>query len=73
MVVLKHLIQNRVLEIYIEAKMNFVGFASVDAYTMAQLVDAPRYKSEGRGFDSRLAYPFRQHYGRAVDSASNTN
>jgi len=35
---------------------------------MAQLVEALRYKPEGRGFDSRWC-----HYGPGVDSASNRN
>ena len=35
---------------------------------MAQLVEALRYKPEGRGFDS-----FRPHYGPGVDSAPNRN
>ena len=45
---------------------------------VVQLVEALRYKSEGRGFDSRwchwnfsLTYSFRPHYGPGVDSASN--
>jgi hypothetical protein len=40
---------------------------------VAQLVEAPRYKLEGRGSDSRLAYSFRQHYSRVVNSFSNRN
>ena len=47
---------------------------------MAQLVEALRYKSEGRGFDSRwghwnfsLILSFRPHYDPGVDSASNRN
>ena len=47
---------------------------------MAQLVGALRYKSEGRGFDSRwchwnfsLTQSFRLHCGPGVDSASNRN
>jgi len=47
---------------------------------MAQLVEAPRYNPEGRGFDSRLYHlnfsltqSFRPHYGLGVDSASNRN
>jgi len=47
---------------------------------MAQLVDALRYKAEGRGFDSRgchwdflLTQSFRPHYGPGVDSGSNRN
>ena len=42
---------------------------------MAQLVDALRYKSDGRGFDSRWCHWnfsfFRPQYGPGVDSASN--
>ena len=47
---------------------------------MAQLVEALRYKSEGRGFHSRWCHWnfseiqfFRPHYGPEVDSASNRN
>ena len=46
---------------------------------MAQLVETLRYKSEGRGFDSRWCLwnfsltSFRPHYGPGVDSASNIN
>jgi hypothetical protein len=47
---------------------------------VAQLVEALRYKPEGRGFDSRwchwnflLTQSFRPHYGHGVDSASNRN
>jgi len=47
---------------------------------VAQLVEALRYKPEGRGFDSRwchryssLTYYFRPHYAPGVDSASNRN
>jgi hypothetical protein len=45
---------------------------------VAQLVEALRYKPEGRGFDSRrchwnfsMTLSFRLHYGPGVDSASN--
>jgi hypothetical protein len=38
---------------------------------VAQLVEAMQYKSEGRGFDSRLCHWPR--YGPGVDSASNRN
>jgi hypothetical protein len=45
-----------------------------------QLVEALRYKPEGRGFYSRwchwdfsLTQSFRPHYGTGVDSASNRN
>jgi len=44
------------------------------------LVEALRYKPEGRGFDSRwchwnflLTSSFRTHYGPGVDSASKRN
>ena len=47
---------------------------------MAQLVEALRYKPEGRGFDSRwchwnflLTLSLRPHYGPGADSASNRN
>ena len=42
---------------------------------MAQLVEALRYKPEGRGFDWNfsLTYSFWPHYGPGVDSASNRN
>ena len=47
---------------------------------MAQLVEALRYKPEGRGFDSRwyhwnfsLTYSFRSHHGPGIDSASDRN
>jgi len=49
-------------------------------HPVAQLVEALRYNSEGRGFDSRcchwnfsLTYSFRPHYGPGIDSASNRN
>ena len=37
-------------------------------YTVAQLVEALRYKSGGRGFDSRWCQSFRPHCGHGVDS-----
>ena len=49
-------------------------------HAVAYLVEALRYKSEGRGFDSRwchwnfsLTKSFRPQYGPGVDSASNRN
>jgi len=49
-------------------------------HAVAQLVEALRYKPEGRGFDSRrchynfsLTLSFRPHCGPGVDSASNRN
>ena len=49
-------------------------------HAVTQLVEALRYKSEGRGFDCRcchrnfsLTYSFRPHYGPGVDSASKRN
>jgi len=47
-------------------------------HAMEQLVEALRYTSEGRGFDSRwchwnfsLTQSFQPHYGPGVDSVSN--
>ena len=52
----------------------------MSGYAVAQLVEALRYKSEGRGFDSRwchwnfsLTKSFWPHYCPGVDSASNRN
>jgi len=48
-------------------------------HALAQLVEALRYKPEGRGFDSRWCHwnfsltSFRLHYVRGVDSAFNRN
>ena len=49
-------------------------------HAVAQLVEALRYKLEGRGFVSRwchwkfsLTLSFRPHYGPGVDSASKRN
>ena len=51
-----------------------------EGHMVAQLIEALRYKPEGRGFDSRwchwnfsLPYSFRLHHGPEVDSASNRN
>ena len=40
-------------------------------YAVEQLIEALRYKPEGRGFDSRLS--FQPHHGPGVDAASNRN
>jgi len=40
-------------------------------HVVAQLVEALRYKPEGRGFDSRWCHWL--HYGPGVASASNRN
>jgi hypothetical protein len=49
-------------------------------HKLAQLVEALRYKSEGRGFDSRwcdwnfsLTQSFRPHCGPGLDSAPSRN
>jgi hypothetical protein len=49
-------------------------------YVVVKLVDALRYKPEGRGFDSRWGHwdsfidlILRSHHGPGVDSASNRN
>jgi hypothetical protein len=55
----------------------FCGFLKKQGHPVSQLVEAPRYKPEGRGFDSRLCRnshnPSGHHYGPGVDSASNRN
>jgi hypothetical protein len=58
----------------------FVGFSYKRGHAVAQLVEALRFKPEGRGFDFRwchwnfsLTQSFRPHYGRGVDLASNRN
>ena len=55
-------------------------FLLIVGHVLAQLVEALRYKPEGRGFDScwyhwnfSLTQSFRPHYGPGVDSASNRN
>jgi hypothetical protein len=52
----------------------------VGTLLVTQLVEALRYKSKGRGFDSRwyhwnflLTSSFRPHYGHGVDSTSKRN
>jgi hypothetical protein len=60
--------------------MNFFTVPGAEGYAVAQLVEAPRYKPEGSGFDSpwchvnfSLTYSFRPHFGPWVDSASDRN
>jgi len=55
-------------------------YMSSQGHTVAQLVEALRYKSEDHGFNSRwchwnfsLTWSFRPHCGPGVDSASNRN
>ena len=55
-------------------------FSSHVRSTSSAVVEALRYKPEGRGFDSRwchwnfsLTHSFRPRYGPGVDSASNRN
>ena len=57
-----------------------MGTLSLSGHAVAQLVEALRYKPEGRGFASRwchwnfsLTLPFRPHCSPGVDSASNRN
>jgi len=58
---------------------NFVEQYFGGGHAMAQLVEALRYKSESRRFDSRCYHwnfsdiILRPHYGPGVDSASNRN
>jgi len=61
-------------------KKNIKIYIKIWGHAVAQLVEALRYKLEGRGFDSRwchwnfsLTLSFRPHYVPGVDSASNTN
>jgi hypothetical protein len=42
-------------------------------HAVAQLVEALRYKPEGRGFYSRWGYWLKPHYDPGVNSASNRN
>jgi hypothetical protein len=43
-------------------------------HAVAQLVEALRYKPEGRGFDWNFSFSsFRPHYGPGIDSSSNRN
>ena len=62
-----------------QLKINLLP-CSMGVCAVAQLVEALRYKSEGRGFDSRwchwnfsLTYSFWPQYGPGVDSSSNRN
>ena len=57
-----------------------VKFRHKLGHAMAQLVEALRYKPEGRGFNSQcchwnfsLAYSFQPHYDPGVDSARTSN
>jgi hypothetical protein len=59
---------------------NSEALPASEGHAVAQLVEALRYKPEGRKFDSRwcywsfsLTYFFRQHYDPGVDSPSNRN
>jgi hypothetical protein len=59
-------------------KINYFSYISVQGHAVAQLDEAPRYKPEGRGFDSpwchwNFSLSFRPHYGPRVNSASNRN
>jgi hypothetical protein len=51
--------------------MNMQGCGRRQA--VVQLVEAPRYKPEGRGFDSVLTSSFQPQYGLGVESASDKN
>jgi hypothetical protein len=55
-------------------------YTSISGTRGGAVVEARRYKPEGRGIDSKwcywnfsLTYSFRSHYGPGVDSASNRN
>jgi len=68
---------NSICIIWVYYLFNFVTF--IVGHGVAQLVEALRYKPEGRGFDSRWCHwnfsltSFRPHYGPGVESASNRN
>jgi hypothetical protein len=74
----KILYQNKITLLTNTHKLTFVeGFVG---YAVAQLVEALRYKPEGRGFNSRwshwnfsVAKYFRKYCRPGVDSASNRN
>ena len=58
----------------------YLTLLSHEGHAVAQLVEALRYKPEGRGFDSRWCHcnfsstqSFQPQYGPGVDSASNRN
>ena len=51
--------------------MDFISVLCIVGHAVVQLVEALRYKSEGRGFDTPWGH--RPHYGPGVDSASNRN
>jgi hypothetical protein len=58
----------------------FFGYIKTGGYAVAQLVEALRYKPEGRGFDPRwcdwnisLISSFGPRYSPGIDSASNIN
>ena len=73
----------RLITIKLSLKTNKLFFSDLICLSggtllVAQLVEALRYKPEGRWFDSRwchwnflLTSSFRPHYGPGVDSASN--
>ena len=73
--------QRYTVYLYLETALHVSGGTSTHrGHAVAQLVEALRYKSEGRGFDSQwfhwifsLTLSFRLHYGPGVDSASNRN
>ena len=62
-----------------ETRLLLTSRTNTSEHTVAQLVEALRYKPEGRGFDSRWCHwilsltSFRPHYDPGVDSASNRN
>jgi len=63
-------------QIWIFSSDFYTGSQYEKGHAVAQLVEALRYKPEGRGFDSRWCHwkfsltSFRPHYGPGVDSAS---
>jgi len=69
--------QKKYFQSFSTSHVNAISTSDIREYAMAQLVEAKRYKPEGRGFDSRwchwnfsLTQSFRPYYAPEVDSAS---
>jgi hypothetical protein len=68
-------LRSRILQVYCCIKIYNIDMQL--GHAVAHLVEALRYKPEGRGFDFRWCHWIfsftRPHYGPGVDSASNRN
>ena len=58
--------------LYVEC-VKFAETVPSNGHAVVQLVEALRYKPEGSGFDSRLEFSFRPHYGAGVHPAFHRN